>query len=138
MNKIPMMKLFVFLLVLNIPNIAIAAGGSSSKATSSKYFKISPQTVVNISDKGKVRHLQVGVQLRLDEPGDSSIVEEHIPAIQHELVMLLSGREAQNVRSVQGKELLRTEAMEKIKIVLEENTGRAIINAVYFTAFVIQ
>lgn len=133
-----MMKLFVFLLVLNIPNIAIAAGGSSSKATSSKYFKISPQTVVNISDKGKVRHLQVGVQLRLDEPGDSSIVEEHIPAIQHELVMLLSGREAQNVRSVQGKELLRTEAMEKIKIVLEENTGRAIINAVYFTAFVIQ
>lgn len=133
-----MMKLFVFLLVLNIPNIAIAAGGSSSKATSSKYFKISPQTVVNISDKGKVRHLQVGVQLRLDEPDDSSIVEEHIPAIQHELVMLLSGREAQNVRSVQGKELLRTEAMEKIKIVLEENTGRAIINAVYFTAFVIQ
>lgn len=133
-----MMKLFVFLLVLNIPNIAIAAGGSSSKATSSKYFKISPQTVVNISDKGKVRHLQVGVQLRLAEPGDSSIVEEHIPAIQHELVMLLSGREAQNVRSVQGKELLRTEAMEKIKIVLEENTGRAIINAVYFTAFVIQ
>lgn len=133
-----MMKLFVFLLVLNIPNIAIAAGGSSSKATSSKYFKISPQTVVNISDKGKVRHLQVGVQLRLDEPADSSIVEEHIPAIQHELVMLLSGREAQNVRSVQGKELLRTEAMEKIKVVLEENTGRAIINAVYFTAFVIQ
>lgn len=132
-----MMKLFVFLLVLNIPNIAIASGGSS-KAAPSKYFKISPQTVVNISDKGKVRHLQVGVQLRLDEPGDSSIVEEHIPAIQHELVMLLSGREAQNVRSVQGKELLRTEAMEKIKIVLEENTGRAIINAVYFTAFVIQ
>ena len=120
-----------------MPNIATASGGGGS-TTASKYFKLSPQIVVNVNDKGKPKHLQIAIQLRLDDPADGVLVNEHKPAIQHTLTMLLSGREAKDVRSTQGKEALRVEATEEIKKLLEETTGKPIINAVYFTAFVIQ
>ena len=94
--------------------------------------------VVNVTDNGRVRHLQVSIQLRLDNVADAPLLQEHKPAIQHELVMLLSGREAKNVRSTQGKEKLRAEATEILKKTLQESTGKPLINAVYFTAFVIQ
>lgn len=136
MKAISMIKLLLLLLVFSIHTVTLASSGGSSAA--SKFFQLSPQVVVNITDKGKVRHLQIAIQLRLEDPSDTSLVEEHKPLIQHELVMLLSGREAKEVRSTQGKEALRTEATEILKKTLEENTGRPIISAVYFTAFVIQ
>ena len=136
MKTVSMSKLFLFLLIFNFYNVVLASSGGGAAA--SKYFQISPQVVVNITDQGKVRHLQIAIQLRLEDPADTNLVEEHIPAIQHELVMMLSGREAKNVRSTQGKEALRAEATEKLKQILEENTGRPIITTVYFTAFVIQ
>jgi len=137
MKTISIIKLTLFLLILHIPNIATASGSGGSTPVS-KYFKLSPQIVVNVNDKGRARHLQIAIQLRLDDPADSALVNEHKPAIQHTLVMLLSGREAKNVRSTQGKEALRVEATEELKKMLEESIGRPVINAVYFTAFVIQ
>lgn len=113
-----------------------SAGGSSAKA--SKYFSLSPAMVVNVNDKGRVRHLQINIQLRLKDPLDTNAVQEHKPAIQHALVMLLSGREASDIRSTQGKEMLRKEATDVLKKVLTKNLGKPTISAVYFTAFVIQ
>lgn len=136
MKTLSMIKLVIFLLIFHISSAAVASGGGSAKI--SKYFRLTPQTVVNIIDKGKVRHLEIAIQLRLDDPADTNTVNEHKPAIQHALVMLLSGREASDVRSTKGKEALRTEATENLKKILEENTGKTIINAVYFTTFVIQ
>ncbi len=136
MKTIPLMgKLFIFIFVFSVQQLAHAAGSS---APASKYFSISPPIVVNVTDEGRVRHLQVSIQLRLDNIADADLLQEHKPAIQHELVMLLSGREAKNVRSTQGKEKLRSEATEVLKKILQENTGKPLINAVYFTAFVIQ
>ncbi len=136
MKTILMGKLFIFIFVFSAQQLAHAAGSSSAPA--SKYFSLSPPMVVNVTDAGRVRHLQVSIQLRLDNVSDAPLLQEHKPAIQHELVMLLSGREAKNVRSTQGKEKLRTEATEVLKKILQESTGKPLINAVYFTAFVIQ
>ena len=123
MKTISIIKLTLFLLILNIPNIATASSGGGNKSAS-KYFQLSPQIVVNVNDKVRARHLQIAIQLRLDNPDDSSLVNEHKPAIQHTLVMLLSGREAEDVRSTQGKEALRLEATEELKKLLEENISK--------------
>lgn len=129
-------KLFIFIFVFSVQQLALASASGGGSA--SKYFLLSPAIVVNVTDEGRVRHLQVSIQLRLDNPADADLLQEHKPALQHELVMLLGGREAKDVRSTQGKENLRTEATERLKKILEKNTGKPLINAVYFTAFVIQ
>lgn len=137
MKTISMRKPVMFLLIFIFPAISLASAGGGSTPVS-KYFRLTPSIVVNISDKGRVKHLQIDIQLRLEDPADTNLVDEHKPAIQHELVMFLSGREAKDVRSTQGKEALRNEAAEILKNMFQENLGRPIINTVYFTAFVIQ
>jgi len=133
------LKLNILMIVLIFPlSYSTASAGGGSKAAASKYFSITPPMVVNVSDKGKVRHLQVGIQLRLENPADGTFIEEHKPAIQHELVMLLSGQEAKEIRSVKGKEKLRTDATAAIQKFLTDNIGKPLIKAVYFTTFVIQ
>lgn len=129
---------FLFILLFAPLNIALASASGGSSASTSKYFSLSPPMVVNVTDKGRVRHLQIGIQLQLDNPADSPLVQEHKPAIQHALVMLLSGQEAKDVRSVKGKEKLRNDATEAIKKIMVENIGKPTVNAVYFTTFVIQ
>lgn len=134
----PVYKLFLLLILFLPVNAVLASASGSGSATASRYFSLSPAMVVNVSDKGRVRHLQVDIQLRLDNPADTAAVQEHKPAIQHELVMLLSGREASEVRSVKGKEKLRLQATKVLKKLMTENLGKPTINAVYFTTFVIQ
>ncbi len=131
-----MNKLFIFIFIFSLQQLAHASaeGGGAS----SKYFSISPAMVFNVTDQGRVRHLQISIQLRLDNPADSGLLQEHKPAIQNELVMLLSGREAKDIRSSKGKKELRIEATKSIRKVLKKNTGKPLISAVYFTAFVIQ
>ena len=136
MNSVLIRNGLVILFLFSPLNLLLAAGGGGS--TVSKYFSLSPPMVVNVSDNGKVRHLQIGIQLRLDDPADNGAVQEHKPAIQHELVMLLSGHEAKDVRSTQGKEKLRAEATGILQKLLTENLGKPTINDVYFTTFVIQ
>jgi len=132
-----MTKSLILLFLFGISQLSFASGGGS-KVSASKYYLLSPPIVVNVNDKGRVRHLQISIQFRLDDPSEADLVQEHKPAIQHELVMLLSGREATDVRSVKGKEELRTKATEVLQNILQESTGKTLINAVYFTAFVIQ
>lgn len=137
MKTISLHVLITIILLFSLQSSVFAsAGGGSAKA--SQYFSLSPPMVVNINDKGRVRHLQVDIQLRLKNPADTNAVQEHKPAIQHALVMLLSGREASEIRSTQGKEKLRKEAVDVLKKVLTKNMGKPTISAVYFTAFVIQ
>ncbi len=137
MKTISMLKVLLLLLLFTPVNIVLASA-SGGGGSASKYFSLSPPMVVNVSDNGKVRHLQIDIQLRLDDPADSATVQEHKPAIQHELVMLLSGREAKDIRSVKGKEKLRADATKALKKLLTEDLGKPTINAVYFTTFVIQ
>ena len=138
MKTISINSLFLLLLIINPNNPAFAASGGGSSAAASKYFSLNPPMVVNVTDKGRVRHLQIGIQFRLEDPADSELLQEHKPALQHEMVMLLSGREAQSIRTVKGKEELRTEATEVVKKMLTESIGKPVITAVYFTTFVIQ
>ena len=127
-----LITLFCLLVSLN----ALASGGGSKVV--SNYVSIHPAFVVNINDGGAVRHMQVKTQLKLSSPDMAQYIEQHKAAIQHEMVMLLSGREVSEVKTIQGKEKLRSDALAALQKVMKENTSQPIIEAVYFTEFVIQ
>ena len=52
--------------------------------------------------------------------------------------MLLSGRQAAEIKTVEGKEKLRSSVLEAVQKVMQENTGQPVVDALYFTSFVIQ
>jgi len=125
----------LFLLLLSPLAMAAAGGGGGSN---SPYVEFKPPFVVNVNDGEDVHHMQVNIQVKLASPEAAALIEEHQPAIRHALVLLLSGQNVKEVRTVQGKEKLRKEALEAVQKVLEENAGTPGIEALYFTGLIIQ
>jgi flagellar FliL protein len=72
---------------------------------------------------------------------DESVVEsikKHMPVIRNNLTFLFSGRTYEDVKTIKGKERLRTAALEEVQNIMEEETGNSAVEALYFTSFVTQ
>jgi len=116
------------------PAPAPPADGETTKL----YFKLEPPLVVNVDEGDIVRFLQVDAQIQYADPLAQAIIEKHMPAIRHALVMLLSGRPVTEIKTPQGKEKLREMTLKELQHVMTETTGEPVIDAIYFTGFVIQ
>jgi len=130
--------LFACLLLTLAPFGLASANAEGGEGGSSAYVPLEPPFVVNVNDGDEVHHMQVDIQVKLAGPDAAGLIDEHMPAIRHSLILLLSGQEVKEVRTVQGKEKLRKEALEAVQKVLEENAGTKGIDALYFTGLIIQ
>lgn len=124
------------ILIFSLSFTSWASGGGGGG--SSPYLELKPAFVVNVRDGEEVHHLQASIQFKLEDPASAPLLEEHSPAIRHALVMLLSGQDMNQIRTVQGKEKLREAALAEVQKVLEETTGKPQVAALYFTGFIIQ
>ena len=59
-------------------------------------------------------------------------------AFRNALVMLFSSQDAKTLVSRDGKEKLRSDALDEIRKIVAERTQGATLDAVYFTSFVMQ
>jgi len=124
---------FAFLIcIFLITSVSAESGGSSS------YYSIDPPIVVNIYDPNRIKFLQVDTQVKVKDSSVIDDIELHKPAIRHAMLMLISSQNIKDMRSVKGKESLRQQALDTIKKVLKENTGREGVSELYFTGFIIQ
>ncbi|WP_126454167.1 flagellar basal body-associated FliL family protein [Sulfuriflexus mobilis] len=128
--------LALFLLFLFTTPLYASSGGSSSSA--SPYLSFQAPFVVNITDKGRMRFLQVAVQLKLADPNQGAELLAHEHALRHYLIMLLSDQEASKLYSVAGKEALRKSALQEIKKAIKEHANHVQIEDIFFTSFIIQ
>ena len=125
---------FVLFLLISGPGFAKSSGGESA----SPFIAIDPPIVVNIFDGNNIRHMQINIEIKLFDPLRADKVELHKGPIRHGLILLLSSQEATQINSSEGKEELRNAALETVQGVLNELEGEPIIEALYFTNFIIQ
>lgn len=102
------------------------------------YKSLEPALVVNFQGPGRIRYVQVGVVMSARDPRVMDAVDAHMPVIRNNLIMLLSGKTYEELNTREGKEQAREEVLDTIRRVLEERTGEAGIESVYFTSFVMQ
>ncbi len=132
--------LFIFCVIANptafasTPPPKPATPGEAQKL----YLKLEPALVVNVEEGDVVRFLQVNAQLQYGQPLAQPIIEKHMPAIRHAMIMLLSGQSVTEIKTPQGKEHLRETTLKAIQQVMTDATGEEVVDAVYFTGFVIQ
>ncbi|GMR15970.1 MAG: hypothetical protein BMS9Abin31_0269 [Gammaproteobacteria bacterium] len=129
------MKFFSLIVLLLISTTSFASGGGGG---SSPFIPLNPPIVVNIMDGERIRHMQVIIEIKLVDPANSSKIDLHKGPIRHELILLLSSQDAGTISSALGKEQLRKDALEAIQKVLQELEGDPIVEALYFTNFIIQ
>jgi flagellar protein FliL len=100
------------------------------------YYQVKPSLVANLASGG--RYIRCDIQLMTH---DEAFVEEmrlHDAAIRHTLLLLLSDQDGNKIKTPDGKEGLRKEALSQINRLLKELTGKAAVESLFFTTFFVQ
>jgi len=90
--------------------------------------------LLNLADRDELRFLKVSIKLELDRPEEKTDYQNKVPAIRDALLVLLSSKESQLLRTVNGKRRIREEIMTRVNGVMSKGK----ISNVFFTDFIIQ
>jgi flagellar FliL protein len=104
-----------------------------------QFVELDPPFVVNFEPGSSARFLQISVQLMTRDPHTVEFLQANTPIIRNDLLLLFGNKHVEEVASQEGKETLRTAALESVrKIVKDEGGEPDKLEAVYFTSFVMQ
>lgn len=125
------------LLLLSLPATASAEESAEENPRGFSYLEMSPAFVVNVGQSGRVGFLKAEVSLRV-ESAALAAVEQHMPALRHEMIMLLSSQSDEQLGSSEAREALRLQALEKVRAIVEQASGLAGITDLLFTSYIVQ
>lgn len=107
-------------------------------ASAVEYVELAPSFVGTIGPGPRIQYLRVDVALRASSAEAVSRIEHHDPLIRNTLVSLFARQTAEDLASMQGKEALRSEALEQVRAVLEAEEGQALVSDLLFTNLLTQ
>lgn len=105
------------------------------------YYSVNDPFIVNFSEQsnGAVRYMQVKMKVMAREQQVIDAFTFHLPAIQHELLMLLYSQNYDELQTSEGTKALQQTCLETINRVLKSETSMENeLEAVYFTSFIMQ
>lgn len=103
------------------------------------YLELKPEIVVSFDVAGRQRFLKATVNMVTYDPAVEAALTLHQPMIANAMVMLVSKKQFEQLQSTEGKETLRTEALNEINTLLEKETKKKnAITQVLFSEFVLQ
>lgn len=133
-NFSPIIRWFLVVSASTFSAGAIAQSGSSA----TPYFEINSPFIVNLISEKDVVYLQVHAQFLLAQPELKSHLSTHMPAIKHTIMMVLSEQTVENLKSMQGKQLLREKTVQAVRTLLKKQIGEPVVKDILFTSFIIQ
>lgn len=103
------------------------------------YIKLDPPFVVNFQTKGLLRFLQVTIEVLTRDPATAEMVKQNDPMIRNDLLMLLGSQQLDDIDSREGKEQLRTQALQIVANIVTAEGGKGHnVEQLFFTSFVMQ
>ena len=118
------------------------AGEEVAEAPSSGppiYQSLHPPMVVNFKDEaGDMHFMQITMEVMSREQTVINSVRDNTAVVRNALIMLYSETVYEEVQTREGKEKMLADGLAEVQRVMEETTGETGIEAVYFTALVIQ
>jgi len=115
-----------------------AAQDQAPKVAEPIYTGLDPEFIVAFQEPKNVRFLKLAVEVMTRDDDVIEDVKLHMPAIRDSVVLLLSGKDETELFTAEGKQTLREDILAAVQAVLEKNTGKPGVEAVYFTNFVMQ
>lgn len=117
-------------------------GEQSKEGAGPTYVSLDPAFVVNFQDqKKRTKFLKAEISVVAGSAQAQAALTLHMPAVRNSLVMLLSRQVFEELATNEGKEKLRTEALDAVKEVVKKQTSKKTAQAVkdlYFSSLVMQ
>lgn len=104
------------------------------------YFTLEKPLVANFSDqsKGAVRYIQLKLKVMARDQLIIDAFTLHTPAIQHELLLLLTSQKYDVLSKTSGKKALKTKILSLINKILKKENQTDGLEAVYITNLIMQ
>jgi len=105
-----------------------------------RFLKIDPFTV-NLQHEAPGapdQFLQIEFSIQLADDKQEELIKQYLPQVRSRLLLLLSGKKASEINTVEGKKKLAEEIAEQLKIPFIAQLPPLEVNNVFFTSFVIQ
>lgn len=102
------------------------------------YYPLKPGYVVNVDARGRRRFLQADLTLLLRDAAMIETIDMHKPSVDHRVNSIIGGIIFEDIKTAEGKELLRLQLTQELQNLFQEEVGEPGIEAVLFTNFVMQ
>lgn len=102
------------------------------------YEELTPAFVVNFTQNGRARYMQVSVALMSRDQAALDALKVHMPVLRNRLVMLFSSQTFDSLITPVGKEMLRQQATASVQELAQKETGKTAVEQVLFTNLVLQ
>lgn len=115
------------------------AAAAVERKLPAQFVALDPPFVVNFEAGASARFLQIAVQLMTRDPATVAFLKVHDPVIRNDLLLLFGNKSVEQVSTQEAKEALRHSALETIRTIVAAEGGKPeLLEAVYFTSFVMQ
>ncbi len=114
-----------------------AAEHKTVKAEPPSYVPIEAFTV-NLQPENGDQYLQIAFTLQVSNEKQGEEIKANMAKVRSRVLLLLSGKKASEISSVEGKKLLATEIIAALKLPFVDKGEPQQVSDVLYTAFIIQ
>ncbi len=121
---------------MKMPIILLLAilSSTSVKAADYAYFGFEPSIVTNyIAVKKKMGYVRLTVELMIEDASNYEVVEHHSPLLRDAIINIIGQQPESKVKSINGRHEIQRLCEEKVKQLLEKETGKPLIKKLLFT-----
>lgn len=93
---------------------------------------------VNLQPENGEQYLQIGLAVKLTNPKSADVIKQQMPEVRNRILLLLSGKKASEISTVDGKRKLAEELLAEIRKSVTSEDVRKTIKEVLLTSFIIQ
>lgn len=138
-----MKALIMLMLALSLPLAAVAAEeAKEGEAAGPKvsYISLTPPFVGNYGLDGspKLKVYKADVALRVTGEEAAKAVKANEPLIRNQLVALFAQQTVDSMSNVEAKEKMRQEALKQVQQVMNDETGKPVIEDLLFNNLIVQ
>ena len=126
------------LLLMFVCTTSFAADDEDTPEKKPSYVSLGDAMVLNLSNSKKLSFLQLKADVLVSSDDAQEVVLANIPAIRHQLIVLLSEQSAIDMRTPVKREEVRQLATAQVRSLIEEMTANKDIEEVLFTVFLVQ
>jgi flagellar FliL protein len=103
------------------------------------YQSLLPPLVINIYDaNGDPHFMQMSMEAMARDQDVVNKIREHAPVIRNNLILLYGSASYESVNTREGKQKLLNDGLAEIQAILKPDIGSKKVEALYFTALVVQ
>ncbi len=139
MDTLKMKNFFILIMLLAPQSVFSAEDGDVPEKKVPAYVSLGNAMVLNLATKKKrLTFLQLKVDVLVGDEAAKEVVEAHIPAIRHQIIILLSEQNAIDMKTPAKRNDIRKLATEQVQELMGELANNTDVEDVLFSSFLIQ